>query len=96
MNADAALPTKSPPPAAKSETHIIATGPDIARGWGVRQSVAEDYLYDDPVQLGSLRAGPDLADVGVRDAGRELAVAPPLRAAARREKFRHAAVPLSV
>jgi len=29
--------------------------------------VAEDYLYDQPVQLGSLRAGPDLANVGVRE-----------------------------
>ena len=51
----------------KSETHIVATGPDIARaGWGSRQSVAADYLYDNPVQLGSLRAGPDLANIGVR------------------------------
>jgi hypothetical protein len=46
----------------KAEISIIATGPDIARGWGLRGSVAEDYLYDNPVQLGSLRAGPDLAD----------------------------------
>jgi cytochrome c oxidase cbb3-type subunit 2 len=51
----------------KTETHIVATGPDIARGWGTRRSVAEDYLYDYPVQLGSLRAGPDLANVGVRE-----------------------------
>ncbi len=51
----------------KVEIHIAATGPDIARGWGMRQSVAEDYLYDLPVQLGSLRAGPDLANIGVRD-----------------------------
>jgi cytochrome c oxidase cbb3-type subunit 2 len=50
----------------KSETHVIATGPDIARGWGLRHSVAEDFLYDNPVQLGSLRVGPDLADVGTR------------------------------
>jgi cytochrome c oxidase cbb3-type subunit 2 len=50
----------------KTEIHIAATGPDIARGWGMRQSVAEDYLYDLPVQLGSLRAGPDLANIGVR------------------------------
>ena len=50
----------------KSETHIVATGADIARGWGVRQSVAVDYLYDQPVLLGSLRAGPDLANIGVR------------------------------
>jgi cytochrome c oxidase cbb3-type subunit 2 len=51
----------------KSETHIVATGADIARaGWGQRQSVAADYLYDVPVQLGSLRAGPDLANIGIR------------------------------
>jgi len=50
----------------KSETGIIATGADIARGWGSRLSVAADYLYDQPVQLGSLRAGPDLANIGVR------------------------------
>ena len=50
----------------KSEARIVATGPDITRGWGSRQSVAADYLYDQPVQLGSLRAGPDLANIGVR------------------------------
>ena len=51
---------------AKAEIHIIAIGPDIERGWGLRRSVAEDFLYDQPVQLGSLRAGPDLANVGAR------------------------------
>jgi cytochrome c oxidase cbb3-type subunit II len=57
----------------KAEIHIAATGPDIARGWGMRQSVAEDYLYDQPVQLGSLRAGPDLANAGARaDANSQL------------------------
>ena len=50
----------------KVETIIVATGPDIARGWGLRHSVAEDFLYDYPMQLGSLRIGPDLADVGRR------------------------------
>jgi len=50
----------------KSETQVYATGGDIARGWGVRRSVAADYLYDYPVQLGSLRVGPDLAAIGVR------------------------------
>jgi cytochrome c oxidase cbb3-type subunit 2 len=50
----------------KTEIHMAATGPDITRGWGMRQSVAEDYLYDQPVQLGSLRAGPDLANAGAR------------------------------
>jgi cytochrome c oxidase cbb3-type subunit II len=50
----------------KVETHTVATGADISRGWGVRRSVAADYLWDDPVQLGSIRIGPDLADVAVR------------------------------
>jgi len=50
----------------KSETRIYAFGPDITRGWGVRRSVAADFLYDNPVQLGSLRAGPDLSNIGVR------------------------------
>jgi cytochrome c oxidase cbb3-type subunit 2 len=50
----------------KVETRIVATGPDIARGWGMRRSVAEDFLYDYPVQPGGLRVGPDLANIGVR------------------------------
>ncbi len=50
----------------KSETHVTATGADISRGWGMRHSVAEDFLYDNPVQLGNVRVGPDLADVGTR------------------------------
>jgi cytochrome c oxidase cbb3-type subunit 2 len=50
----------------KTETHIVATGADISRGWGMRHSVAEDFLWDNPVQLGSIRVGPDLANVGLR------------------------------
>lgn len=50
----------------KTETHIVPVGPDISRGWGLRHSVAEDFLWDDPVQLGSLRVGPDLSNVGLR------------------------------
>jgi cbb3-type cytochrome oxidase cytochrome c subunit len=50
----------------KAEIHIVPLGPDIARGWGLRRSVAEDFLYDDPVQLGNMRIGPDLAGVGSR------------------------------
>ena len=41
-------------------------GPDMARGWGRRRTVAEDFLFDYPVMLGSQRIGPDLADVGAR------------------------------
>ena len=50
----------------KTEAAVVVRGADIARGWGYRQSVAADYLYDAPVQLGSLRAGPDLSNIGVR------------------------------
>ncbi len=42
-------------------------GADVDRHWGTRQSVARDYLYEDAVFLGSLRAGPDLSSVGARD-----------------------------
>lgn len=43
-------------------------GPDLMRGWGERQrySIAEDYMYDYPVMLGTERVGPDLANVGTR------------------------------
>jgi hypothetical protein len=51
---------------AKSQLQITATGADINRSWGMRRSVAEDYLYDQPVQLGNLRAGPDLANISAR------------------------------
>ncbi|HXB58437.1 MAG TPA: cbb3-type cytochrome c oxidase subunit II [Candidatus Acidoferrales bacterium] len=50
----------------KTETHIVATGADISRGWGPRHSVAEDFLWDNPAQLGSVRVGPDLANIGAR------------------------------
>jgi cbb3-type cytochrome oxidase cytochrome c subunit len=51
----------------KTDVRVVPTGPDIERGWGMRQSVAVDYLFDVPVQLGSLRAGPDLTMIGVRE-----------------------------
>jgi cbb3-type cytochrome oxidase cytochrome c subunit len=51
---------------AKVETHILAVGSDIARGWGLARSVAADFLYDQPVMVGSQRIGPDLANVGAR------------------------------
>ncbi len=52
---------------AKSQVWIIPVGPDVARpGWGLRRSVAEDFLFDYPVMVGSQRIGPDLANVGVR------------------------------
>lgn len=39
--------------------------PDLARGWG-RATVAGDYAYDQPHLLGTMRTGPDLMNIGVR------------------------------
>ncbi|WP_174424538.1 cbb3-type cytochrome c oxidase subunit II [Cupriavidus basilensis] len=39
--------------------------PDAKRGWG-RVSVAGDYYYDHPHLLGTMRTGPDLMNIGVR------------------------------
>jgi cytochrome c oxidase cbb3-type subunit 2 len=41
-------------------------GADIDRGWGMRRSVARDYIYDTPHLLSTMRTGPDLANIGVR------------------------------
>jgi cytochrome c oxidase cbb3-type subunit 2 len=51
---------------AKAELRIVPFGADLARGWGKRRTVAEDFLFDSPVMPGSQRVGPDLADVGTR------------------------------
>ena len=44
-------------------------GSDIARGYGVRASVARDYVQQKPVLLGERRIGPDLANYGARVKG---------------------------
>jgi cytochrome c oxidase cbb3-type subunit 2 len=41
-------------------------GSDQERGWGDRQSVARDYIYQPFPQLGLSRVGPDLTNVGGR------------------------------
>jgi cytochrome c oxidase cbb3-type subunit 2 len=41
-------------------------GADLRRGWGTRRSVARDYLFQLPHQLGTMRTGPDLANIGAR------------------------------
>ena len=42
-----------------------AFAPDFSRGWG-RATVAGDYAYDKPHLLGTMRTGPDLMNIGVR------------------------------
>ena len=46
-------------------------GADIARGWGMRRTVARDYIYDSPPLLGTMRTGPDLANIGARQPSRD-------------------------
>lgn len=41
-------------------------GYDQARGWGERQSVARDYIYQPAPQLGASRIGPDLTNLADR------------------------------
>jgi cytochrome c oxidase cbb3-type subunit 2 len=41
-------------------------GVDLERGWGARNTVLQDFVYDRHVFLGQVRIGPDLADVGTR------------------------------
>jgi cbb3-type cytochrome oxidase cytochrome c subunit len=50
----------------KAALGVKPLGPDIARGWGNRRTVADDFLYDQPVMPGLQRIGPDLANVGLR------------------------------
>ena len=41
-------------------------GADIDRGWGLRRTVARDYIYESPALLGYMRFGPDLSNIGTR------------------------------
>ncbi|MEX2381373.1 MAG: cbb3-type cytochrome c oxidase subunit II [Opitutales bacterium] len=43
-------------------------GADQERGWGERLSVARDYIHHDRVMLGHMRTGPDLKNIGDRQA----------------------------
>ncbi len=47
-----------------------AFAPDDTRGWG-RPSTPGDYAYDYPHQLGTMRTGPDLFNIGARQASEQ-------------------------
>ena len=47
------------------QPRALDQAPDGERGWG-RAAVASDYFYDQPHQLGTMRTGPDLQNVGAR------------------------------
>lgn len=46
-------------------------GADLERGWGMRRSVARDYIYDEPPLMGTMRTGPDLMNIGARQPSAE-------------------------
>jgi cbb3-type cytochrome c oxidase subunit II len=46
-------------------------GADIRRNWGNRRTVARDYMYEYPILLGTMRTGPDLANIGARQPARD-------------------------
>lgn len=41
-------------------------GSDLERGWGMRRSVPRDYIFQQPTLMGTMRTGPDLANIGFR------------------------------
>ena len=45
-------------------------GVDQARGWGDRQTHPVDHIHDQPHLLGTMRTGPDLANIAVRQPSR--------------------------
>ncbi len=47
-----------------------AFAPDEDRGWG-RAPTPGDYAYDYPHQLGTMRTGPDLFNIGARQSNRD-------------------------
>ena len=46
-------------------------GTDEKRGWGSRQSVARDYIFEPVVLIGIRRLGPDLRNIGARKDGQQ-------------------------
>ena len=46
-------------------------GADIERGWGRRRSVPRDYIFQDSPLLGTMRTGPDLANIAMRQPSQE-------------------------
>ncbi|MDP4623558.1 MAG: cbb3-type cytochrome c oxidase subunit II [Akkermansiaceae bacterium] len=49
------------------QVHPARVRTDIARGWGVRRTVARDYMNQEVAQMGTMRTGPDLSNIGVRN-----------------------------
>ncbi|MFZ4776615.1 MAG: cbb3-type cytochrome c oxidase subunit II [Terrimicrobiaceae bacterium] len=48
------------------QVRLAPLSSDIAKGLGPRHTVARDYLRAQPAFLGTMRTGPDLTNIGVR------------------------------
>jgi cytochrome c oxidase cbb3-type subunit 2 len=48
------------------QVRLAPLSTDIQKGLGPRQTVARDYLRAQPAFLGTMRTGPDLSNIGVR------------------------------
>lgn len=49
------------------QVHPARARSDLDRGWGTRRTVARDYMNHGIAQMGTMRTGPDLANIGVRN-----------------------------
>ncbi len=49
------------------QVHPARARTDIERGWGSRRTVARDYMNHGRAQMGTMRTGPDLSNIGVRN-----------------------------
>jgi cytochrome c oxidase cbb3-type subunit 2 len=49
------------------QVHPARVRTDIERGWGERRTVARDYMNQETAQMGTMRTGPDLSNIGVRN-----------------------------
>ncbi|MGJ8725482.1 MAG: cbb3-type cytochrome c oxidase subunit II [Roseibacillus sp.] len=49
------------------QVHPARSRTDLERGWGERRTVARDYMNHGIAQMGTMRTGPDLANIGVRN-----------------------------
>jgi cytochrome c oxidase cbb3-type subunit II len=48
------------------QVRAAGEGNDIQRAWGIRRTVASDYMLENPPLLGAIRLGPDLSNIGLR------------------------------
>ena len=53
------------------QVHPPSVRTDIDRMWGERRTVPRDYMQQGVAQMGTMRTGPDLANIGARQPGHD-------------------------